>query len=72
MMAKEGETTSTGCIFFHIGEAGISKDNEAFAKAMNTYYGRIDGYIRGISNGTLGIGRIPPPVVEPYSESSES
>ena len=38
---------------------------------MNTYYGRIDGYIRGISNSTLGIGRIPPPLVEPYNKPSE-
>ena len=72
MIAREGMTATNGCVFFHVAPETASKDPDAFSKAINTYYGRIDGYVRSMSNNTLGIGRIPPPVVDSYPESSDS
>jgi hypothetical protein len=68
MKSTEDNPTSNGCMFFHLGALGLEKDPESIQKAAGMYYGRIDGYIRSMSNHTLGIGRIPPPVVEPYPE----
>lgn len=67
MVGKEGRPAVEGCSWFHIGPLGIQEDKEAFQKALGAYYGRIDGYIRSMSNHQFGIGRIPPPVVEPYN-----
>ena len=66
MKSMEDKTPSNGCVFFHVGEPGIDKNPEVMQKAVGLYYGRIDGYIRSMSNHSLGIGRIPPPQVEPY------
>ena len=71
MKGSDTRTASSGCVFFHIGAPGIKDTPEEFGKAINIFWGRADGYIRGMSNGNLGIGNIPPPQVEPYS-SSES
>ena len=68
MKSMEDKSAACGCSFFHLGAPGIEKDPEALQKAAGMYYGRIDGYIRGMSNHALGIGRIPPPQVEPYPE----
>lgn len=68
MKSTEDKTATNGCSFFHLGAPELQKDPEAMQKAAGMYYGRLDGYIRGMSNHTLGIGRIPPPVVEPYPE----
>jgi hypothetical protein len=68
MKSTEDKPASNGCVFFHLGEPGIDKNPEVMQKAVGLYYGRIDGYIRSMSNHSLGIGRIPPPQVEPYPE----
>jgi hypothetical protein len=68
MKSTEDKSASNGCSFFHLCSKETSEDPEAMQKAVGAYYGRIDGYIRGMSNHSLGIGRIPPPVVEPYPE----
>jgi len=67
MKSTVDKPASGGCSFFHVGAKGIQDDKEKFKEAIGRYYGRIDGYIRAMSNHSLGIGRIPPPVVEPYS-----
>ena len=72
MKAREDRTAQSGCVFFHIGPPEMKDTPEMFGKAMNMFYSRTDGYIRSMSNGQLGIGRIPPPVVDSYPESSDS
>ena len=69
MKSMEDKPASVGCVFFHLCTKETSENPEAMSKVVNAYYGRIDGYIRGMSNHALGIGRIPPPVVEPYPPS---
>lgn len=69
MRAKEEQPTIQGCVFFHVmpeNPGNTPVDPEAFQKASGMYWGRVDGYIRAMSNHRLGIGVIPPPVVEPY------
>jgi hypothetical protein len=65
MKSTEDKSSSDGCVFFHVGEPGIEKNPEVFNKAIGRYYERINGYVRMMSNHSLGIGRIPPPIVEP-------
>ena len=72
MKAAEGRTAHSGCVFFHIGAPEMKDSPKEFGQAMNLFYARTDGYIRSMSNGQLGIGRIPPPIVESYPETSES
>jgi hypothetical protein len=72
MKAAEGRTAQSGCVFFHICSPSMQNSAEEFGKAMNMFYARTDGYIRSMSNGQLGIVRIPPPIVESYPEPSES
>ncbi len=71
MIAKEGLTANNGCSFFHITTPENAKNPDVFNKDLNRYYGRIDGHIRGMSRQTLGIGRIPPPEVQPYPAPEE-
>ena len=66
MIAKEGVPANVGCVFFHITTPEVAKDPDAFNATLNKYYGRLDGHIRGLSQQQLGIGRIPPPEVQPY------
>lgn len=68
MKSTENNPASTGCSFFHLCSKETSEDPVAMRKVVGNYYGRIDGYIRGMSNHSLGIGQIPPPQVEPYPE----
>jgi len=72
MKPDEKTPSKNGCVFFHIGPLGMKDDPETFGKAVDMFYGRMDGFIRGMSNGNLGIGHIPPPQVKPYPETSES
>ena len=65
MKSTTNNVANSGCVFFHVGQKGIEDDAEAFKLAIGRYYGRIDGYIRSMSNQRLGIGQIPPPQVEP-------
>lgn len=71
MKPSETLTAKDGCVFFHVGPPEIKDNPDEFANAWNSYYSRLDRFIRGLSNGTLGIGRIPPPQVESYPEISE-
>ena len=70
MKAKEQQPSIQGCVFFHImaedPEDPKKVDPEIYRKSSSVYWGRVDGYIRGMTNHQLGIGVIPPPVVEPY------
>ena len=68
MKGEEDTTAINGCAFFNPGTSCLTKDPEAMQKTAGIYYGRIDRCIRGMSKNTLGIGRIPPPQVEPYPE----
>jgi hypothetical protein len=71
MKSTEDKPASNGCVFFHVGEMGLQDDKKKFNEALGRYYGRIDGYIRAMSNHSLGIGRIPPPQPEPYTPPSD-
>lgn len=59
-------------VFFHImplnPEDPKKVDQAAYREASGRYWGRVDGYIRGMTNHQLGIGVIPPPQVQPYPE----
>jgi hypothetical protein len=71
MKGKE-EAKFRGCVFFHImaedPEDPKKVDQEEYRKASGVYWGRVDGYIRGMTNHQLGIGVIPPPQVQPYPQ----
>lgn len=70
MKAKEQMPSIRGCVFFHImpesPEDPKKVDPEMYGKASGVYWGRVDGYIRGMTNHKLGIGVILPPQVQPY------
>jgi|FAXJ01.1.fsa_nt_gi hypothetical protein len=68
MKSTEDKSARNDCVFFHVGVPGSEKQPEEFNKAIGRYYGRIDRYVRMMSDQSLGIGRIPPPQVEPYPE----
>ena len=68
MKGKEGQATIQGCVFFHIMPETTPVDPREFRKASGIYWVRVDGYIRSMTNYQLGIGIIPPPIVEPYPE----
>ena len=72
MKPSEKITAQQGCVFFHIGSPGLQNSPEEHGKAINIYYSRLDAHIKSLTGGQLGIGRIPPPQVEPYSNPPES
>jgi hypothetical protein len=69
MKSREDSKTINGCVFFHVmpeDPEGKPVDPQAYQKASGYYWGRVDGYVRSMTNHRLGIGVIPPPQVEPY------
>lgn len=64
MMAKEGLSSTNGCVFYHVGNSELRKTPELFQAAVNSFYGRLDGFVRSLTRNTLGIGHIPPPQVK--------
>jgi len=72
MKASKTRSHQEGCSFFHIMEKQEPPNAEELNAAINMFYARTDASIRTMSGGRLGIGRIPPPIVDTYPEASES
>lgn len=69
MKSIEDRKAIQGCVFFHImpeAEDPTKIDPTEYRTRSGVYWGRVDGYIRGMTNHQLGIGVIPPPQVQPY------
>jgi folate-dependent tRNA-U54 methylase TrmFO/GidA len=70
MIGMNGASAANGCMFHHIA-ATTADDDATRTKAFNMYFGRMDNYIRQMTNNQLGIGNIQPPQVKPYPGSSD-
>lgn len=69
-MKGSPEAVNRNAVFFHImplnPEDPKKVDPDVYRQSSGVFWGRVDGYIRGMTNHQLGIGVIPPPQVQPY------
>ena len=75
MKSAEDRKAIQGCVFFHLmpenSKDPTKVDPEEYRKYASVYWGRVDGYIRGMTSHQLGIGNIPPPQVQPCSPEEQ-
>ena len=64
MKATQNNTSRSGCVFYHMGSPELKNNPEELNIAIHTFFARLDGHIRGVSAGGLGIGPTQPPQVD--------